>query len=205
IPTTESSSPTATSAVNEKRRPPLTTLATRLISMTRSCRSSPLGLTVSTAMGWKKVADACARLELQASLSSALGQSLDAAVVAVSAAVEHAGLDAGVGSPLGEGLAGLLGLLHPRQRLEVRLDPVDGRDGLARVVVDELCRDAPVRAEDGQARALRGAADLGPYAAAAAQALLGLRRDGHLRLSSRFASLHAHALFPTLRVTCSPW
>jgi hypothetical protein len=28
-------------AVNEKRRPPLTTLATRLISITRSCRSSP--------------------------------------------------------------------------------------------------------------------------------------------------------------------
>src|ERR687897_436190 len=50
MPTTEFSSPTATSAVNEKRRPPLTTLATRLISITRSCRSSPWGLTVS--MSW---------------------------------------------------------------------------------------------------------------------------------------------------------
>src|SRR3954452_11069134 len=35
------SSPTTTRAVNEKRRPPLTTLATRLISTTRSCRSRP--------------------------------------------------------------------------------------------------------------------------------------------------------------------
>src|SRR3954447_23067652 len=33
------SSPTTTRAVNEKRRPPLTTLATRLISTTRSWRS----------------------------------------------------------------------------------------------------------------------------------------------------------------------
>ena len=35
------SSPTTTSAVNEKRRPPLTTFATRLISTTRSWRSLP--------------------------------------------------------------------------------------------------------------------------------------------------------------------
>src|SRR3954452_717404 len=37
------SSPTTTRAVNEKRRPPLTTLATRLISTTRSWRSWPWG------------------------------------------------------------------------------------------------------------------------------------------------------------------
>src|SRR3954468_2263666 len=45
-PTTSFSSPTTTRAVNEKRRPPLTTFATRLISTTRSCRSSPPALTV---------------------------------------------------------------------------------------------------------------------------------------------------------------
>jgi hypothetical protein len=43
--------PTTTSAVKEKRRPPLTTLATRLISTTRSCRSSPAGLTVRSRFG----------------------------------------------------------------------------------------------------------------------------------------------------------
>src|SRR5829696_6822561 len=41
MPTCDFSSPTTTSAVNEKRRPPFTTLATRLISTTRSCRSEP--------------------------------------------------------------------------------------------------------------------------------------------------------------------
>ena len=39
----------ATRAVNENRRPPLTTLATRLISTTRSCRSSPAGFTERSA------------------------------------------------------------------------------------------------------------------------------------------------------------
>ena len=42
-----------TSAVNEKRRPPLTTLATRLISTTRSWRSRPADETVrSLDMEW---------------------------------------------------------------------------------------------------------------------------------------------------------
>src|ERR1700722_18772388 len=39
MPTRSTSSPITTSAVNEKRRPPLTTLATRLISTTRSFNS----------------------------------------------------------------------------------------------------------------------------------------------------------------------
>ena len=78
----------------EKRRPPLTTLATRLISITRSCRSSPSG---SPSRRWcvhslhierSKVAT-----EDQASLSCSLGQCLDAAVVPVAAAIEDAGLD----------------------------------------------------------------------------------------------------------------
>src|SRR5947209_13119081 len=46
MPTTSRSSPTTTSAVKEKRRPPLTTFATRLISTTRSWRSRPVAETV---------------------------------------------------------------------------------------------------------------------------------------------------------------
>src|SRR3712207_6121231 len=107
-PTTESSSPTATSAVNENRRPPLTTLATRLISITRSCRSSPLGLTVSTAMSRMKVAES----EPQPALSGSVGERLHAPVVAVTAPVEHARLDARLLGAGGEQLAGLLRLLH---------------------------------------------------------------------------------------------
>src|SRR3979490_2893755 len=41
MPTTSRSSPITTSAVNENRRPPLTTFATRLISTTRSFNSLP--------------------------------------------------------------------------------------------------------------------------------------------------------------------
>src|ERR1700754_2376806 len=103
------SSPTATSAVNEKRRPPLTTLATRLISITRSCRSRPFGETLSTAMGRVRVEDERARpSELEAPFSGALGDCRDASVEAIAAAVEDAGLDARRLGALGQKLPGAL-------------------------------------------------------------------------------------------------
>src|SRR5919204_1760637 len=115
------SSPTTTSAVNEKRRPPLTTLATRLISTTRSCRSRPSPETVRSTklITWSRprVAD----LEAQPALTGSVGQGLDAAVVLVAAAVEHGGLDAGGLGALGQQLAGPLGLLHRLQRAQVGL------------------------------------------------------------------------------------
>src|SRR3990170_7465399 len=153
MPTTLFSSPTATRAVNEKRRPPLTTLATRLISITRSCRSRPLGLTVSTAMGRLKVAES----ELQPALTGALGEGLDAAVIAIPAAVEDAGLDARIGRARGEHAARLLRLLHRVQPAQIALGPVDRGQGLARVVVDQLGEDAAVGAIDAQAGPLRAA------------------------------------------------
>src|ERR671912_101512 len=100
MPTTLRSSPTATRAVKEKRRPPLTTLATRLISITRSCRSRPCGLTVlysrSRLIGSKRVDSS----KFQAALARAFGERGDAAVVAVATTVEDAGLDARVGGAL---------------------------------------------------------------------------------------------------------
>src|SRR2546429_5988767 len=98
----ESSSPTTTSAVNEKRRPPLTTLATRLISTTRSWRSRPAGLTLLSGTGMRsvRVAEVGCRLDRQAALAGAIAEGLDAAVVAGAAAVEHRPLDAGrLGAP----------------------------------------------------------------------------------------------------------
>src|SRR3954452_12552878 len=124
IPTTESSSPTATSAVNEKRRPPLTTFATRLISMTRSCRSRPFGLTLSTAIEPTKLAGLSRRpSELQAPLASALGDRRDAPVEAITAAIEDACLDTGGLGALGEQLPGALGLLHGAELAELVLGP----------------------------------------------------------------------------------
>src|SRR3954467_15762099 len=114
------SSPTTTRAVNENRRPPLTTLATRLISTTRSWRSRPELETERSGAGIESL-----RLEDQAALPGAFGEGLHAAVVLVSAAVEHHGLDPGGLGPLGEQLAGALGLIHAGERLEVVLGPVD--------------------------------------------------------------------------------
>src|SRR5581483_8193630 len=127
------SSPTTTRAVNEKRRPPLTTLATRLISTTRSWRSRPPALTVLS-MVWIGMTDS-ERLEGQAALPSGLGQRLDAAVVLVAAAVEHGALDArGLGT-LGQRLADLRGLVGLGDAAE--LGPLGGRERTAVEVVDE--------------------------------------------------------------------
>src|SRR5439155_22543648 len=66
-------SPTTTSAENENRRPPFTTLATRLMLTTRSVSSGrSLGL-IGAAIR--------ALLELQAALAGAIGDGRDAAMV----------------------------------------------------------------------------------------------------------------------------
>src|SRR5271167_3498590 len=108
------SSPTTTSAVNEKRRPPLTTLATRLISTTRSCRSRPDWLTDRSrgvGMGEKRVAACSVTLDGDARLADGLGKDSDVAVEAIAAAIEDRLGDAGRLRPLGEHLAGALGAL----------------------------------------------------------------------------------------------
>src|SRR5262249_15647619 len=149
MPTTESSSPTATSAVNEKRRPPLTTLATRLISITRSCRSRPFGETLSTDIGPTTVAGLDRRpSELQASLTGSLGDRGNAPMEAITSSVEDAGLDACCLGALGEQLAGALRLLHRLHAAEVGLRPGDRGDRAPGIVVDQLGEDAPVRAID---------------------------------------------------------
>src|SRR5262249_6503900 len=100
-------------------------------------------------------------LEAESSFTRAVGERLDAAVVQVTTAVEDDLLDAGllgrVCKPLPDlgRLPGLVALERIRQA-----DPRRGGDRLAGVVVDELREDAAVRAEHGQARALRCAADL---------------------------------------------
>src|SRR6476659_121588 len=99
MPTTSRSSPTTTRAVKEKRRPPLTTFATRLISTTRSCRSRPAGLTdLSTEMDMSRREgsgrEAPGRLDRYATLANRLGEGAHVAVVAVPAAIEYGLRDA---------------------------------------------------------------------------------------------------------------
>src|SRR5918992_487653 len=181
------SSPTTTSAVNEKRRPPLTTLATRLISTTRSCRSRPVGDTDRSGAAMKS-----SSLEVQSALAGALRERLHAAVVLVAAAIEHDAFDAGGLGALGEQLAGAAGLLDRLERMQLALGPGDRRERAAGIVVDQLGEDAAVGAGHRDARALCAAAHAGADAAAALEAPGGRGHDGHARL-------------PTFRATYSPW
>src|SRR5512136_2657144 len=80
-------SPTATIALNEKRRPPFTTLAQRLTWMTFS-RNSDLGASAAE-RGRRSSLRAMGRLlELETGGASAVGERLDAPMVEITAAVE---------------------------------------------------------------------------------------------------------------------
>src|SRR3954470_5442674 len=118
-------SPTTTSAVKLKRRPPLTTLATRLIATTRSMYDWPLsapprrssrrsrrsppprrGAAISGSSSRQRL-PANGPSERQPALARAVGQRRDATVVPVPRAVKHDGGDPGLLGALGQQLADL--------------------------------------------------------------------------------------------------
>src|SRR4051812_7599080 len=84
-PTLPLPSPTTTSAANEKRRPPLTTLATRLMLTTRSVRSRSFGL-----IG---VAIVCRPLEGETGFAGGIGHRSDPTVIGEAVAVEDHRVD----------------------------------------------------------------------------------------------------------------
>src|SRR5206468_11754805 len=99
MPTWPRPSPTTTSAVNENRRPPLTTLATRLMDTTRSVSSSTLGSIFASATHY------LLSLKSQSASAGRVGKRLHPPMVPVASAVEHHPVDpAGLGL-LGEELA----------------------------------------------------------------------------------------------------
>src|SRR5262245_5028989 len=102
-PTWPAPSPTTTSAANENRRPPFTTLATRLMFTTRSVRSRSFGLMgVEVAMSIP--------LELQSGFAGGVSHRSDAALVGETVTVEDHGLDV-------RGLAGVRDQLADRAGL----------------------------------------------------------------------------------------
>src|ERR1700730_15855990 len=196
MPTTSRSSPTTTRAVNEKRRPPLTTLATRLISTTRSCRSRPEALTERSRemkMGRsQRVAVAVVlTLDGDAGLADRLGESAHVAVIAVAAAIEHRLADARRLGALGERVGGAFGALGLGQRAKLGLIPVHGGERTPARVVDQLRGEPLVGAKHRDPRAVLGARDLCAHAPAALEPPLALGDRAHARL-------------PTLRATYSP-
>src|SRR5215831_1456606 len=174
-PTRPFSSPTTTSAAKPKRRPPFTTLATRLMwtslsvnSLSRSSRSRRSR--GSRAMILFQLVLVCRRSssETEPALARRVRQRLDAAVVEVTAAIEHDLLDAlrrcALGEPFADRLcrldigAGLEGAAH------VLLQRGGGCEGLAIRVVDHLRINVFRRAEDRKPHATAGgAADVAPH------------------------------------------
>src|SRR5260370_22679626 len=110
-PTRPFSSPTMTSAANPNRRPPFTTLATRLMwtslsvnSLSSRSRSRAMRMFHSMFRFARAQARAC-QLEFEAALACRLGQRLDASVIPITATVEDHVRDALAARPLGDPLA----------------------------------------------------------------------------------------------------
>src|SRR5690606_38069426 len=170
-------------AVKLKRRPPFTTLATRLIVTTRSMyavlsapwlrlsrpRRSPPWRSPARCPRWaplmrtsSTLSCSSSRSEGQAALTGAVGQGRDATVVLVAGTVEDDRLDTGLLGARSHELAdalGLLGLVRG-QGPQVRLHGGGGGEGLADLVVHDLHADVARRPGDDEARTLRGAVDL---------------------------------------------
>src|SRR3954454_3150239 len=244
-----SPSPTITSAVKLKRRPPLATFETRLMATTRSMNwlsppapppgprppsrrsrrslppPAPPGPPVPPAPPPRRCGPGirrpsrssccCCSSEVQPALAGTVGQSRDAPGVPVATTVEHDRGDAGGLGPLGDqgaDLAGQGGLVAVRA-LQAGVHRRRAGQGAAHGVVHDLDVDVPGAALDDQARTLRRATDPLAQPVVAAQP-----RD-----AARGADVGAHGLvhpgtllglgclchhlpvFPTLRLTTSPW
>src|SRR5215213_916732 len=201
VPTLPLPSPTTTRAEKLKRRPPLTTLATRRISTTLSwsseapsrCRPPRPPPCLLSLLGRPKIVPPV-KLEPQPALARALGERSDASVVLVWAPVEDDRLYPGLGglfrdqgSYLAGGVLAVLGLPH--------LAGIGRRQRSSCVVVDELGVDVHVRAVYRETR---------PGG-----------RTGHLAPDTLVPLLPVHPLFenshessyypalPTLRRICS--
>src|SRR5262245_46500866 len=214
-PTWPRPSPTTTRAVKENLRPPLTTLATRLMDTTRSFSSSTLGSIFASATSslpsssrqsspppplGRGRADALPGepSELESARPGSVGQRLDPAVVFVAAAIEHHARDPtrlgllGQESSYGLGRADVAA--GPVLALEAFAPAVDGQESLGRLVVDDLGVDVVEATEHDQPRPGRRTTHPSPQAPVP----LVARRPPIPR--DHFAP----AFLPTLRRTTSP-
>src|SRR3954451_20781385 len=149
-------SPTTTSAAKPKRRPPFTTLATRLMWTSLSTNS----LSRSSRCPCSRAMFRSNQSEIEAALAGSVGQRLHAPVVEIGAAVEHDVLQSLLQRALGDQLADRLGGVDIAARLEAfahRFFQRRGRNqSLAFHVVDDLRIDVLRRAEHRQPLAPAG-------------------------------------------------
>src|SRR6185312_4505046 len=154
-------SPTTISAANEKRRPPFTVAATRLMCTsfsTMSLSRSSVGALRSRRSPRSSLRAISIPLEIQAGFARGVGEGLDAAVEQVAAAIEDHVLDALFQGAFGDQLADALGggLVGT---LPAVLAPFEARGGGHRDalgVIDDLGVDVLRRAEHRQAGAAAG-------------------------------------------------
>ena len=201
-------SPTTTSAAKPKRRPPFTTLATRLmwtslstIPPSRSSPPFPLATTVVPAAMPVSVGSVFRAigvpLKLQSAFTRGVGQRLDAPVKQISAAIEYDLLHAFFLRTFGDQLADRLCGINVRAGLAARAHFLlhAGRRGdrHALRVVDHLRVDVLRRAEYGQPR---------PAAAVRFSARRTRPRPAKCDRPSILAMAIRHFFLPSLRKMC---
>src|SRR6266851_1145767 len=135
-------SPTTTSAEKLRFLPPLTTLVTRLMATTSSFKSE--GFTSRSRRTARLSRRICfdIGLELQPRFPRRIRERLDAAVILVTAAVEHHFAYSGGLGAFGNGLADDFGSRHVAAALQTlfrfRIDGARGDEGLPGAVIDNL-------------------------------------------------------------------
>src|SRR5918995_4248741 len=188
-------SPTTTSAAKPKRRPPFTTLATRLMCTSRSTNSLSFSRSPERSLGSLAMSPSHLRgrrtrslewdsfdppLEIEPALAGGVGQRLDAAVIEIAAAVEHHLLHAGGAGALRNHAPDLFRRVDIGTGLQlaahVLLERGGGGDRDAALVVDDLRIDLLRGAEHRQPRAAvrrlaDGAADPRPAAVPGSEVL----------------------------------
>src|SRR5437867_6868 len=191
-PTLPLPSPTTTSAAKPNRRPPFTTLATRLIetsfsTKSPSSRSRSRSRPPRSPFSPRAICFSIPLLECQSALASAVGKRLYAPVIEITAAIENHRLDSGRLRSFGHQEPDLLGrfLVGPGLELFLELGIKGGSGGERHPlrIVDDLGIDVPSGAKHAQPRPCRLAAQIGADSPlAAAQKIKSVCHDSNLVL-----------------------